>query len=80
MKKLSDYNHCEISGLIFLPPDDLPWVRPKEGERFILSSEYYGDHTENWVVIEKDGIEVRRHNTAGIDSIEWKSAPAKETP
>jgi hypothetical protein len=78
MKKLSDHNGCEISGLLFLPPvENMPLVRPKEGERFVLSSEYYGDHAENWVVIEKGGVETMRHNAVTIDTIEWKPAPAK---
>jgi len=26
-------------------------IKPKEGQRFFYSSEYLGDHTENWIQI-----------------------------
>lgn len=40
-------------------------------ERMYYQSDYHGDHSENWVVVEKDKIEIARHNTKFIASIIW---------
>lgn len=34
--------------------------------------DYHGDHSECWVVLTRDGVEVARHNTRYIESIVWK--------
>lgn len=45
---------------------------PKEDEKFIYHWEYYGSHTENWILVIKNGKEIRRHNTQYIATIEWE--------
>lgn len=40
-------------------------------EKLYYTSEYYGDHSENWVIHEKGGRELARHNTRFIASITW---------
>lgn len=71
--KFENSDRKEISEIYFLPErrqgeED----HPKDGERFFLSYEYHGDHAENWVVVEKDGVELRRYSTLVIDTIIWK--------
>lgn len=46
--------------------------RLMEGETAFLSSEYWGDHQENWIVVMKSGKEFSRHNASYIESIGWK--------
>jgi len=36
-----------------------------------LSATYHGDHDEFWIVQTKDGVEVSRHNTRYVETIEW---------
>ena len=42
------------------------------GCRLYLSATYHGDRDEFWVVAEKDGHEIARHNIKYIESIEWE--------
>lgn len=35
-------------------------------------SDYYGDHTENWIVVYEKGKEVSRYNMKFIKSIIWE--------
>jgi len=34
-------------------------------------TEYYGDHSENWIVLEENKIEIGRTNTKYIVDIKW---------
>lgn len=38
-----------------------------------LSATYHGDHDEFWIIQEKGGKEVARHNPRFIESIQWVS-------
>ena len=44
----------------------------KTNEKAYLSCEYYGDHGENWVVVDVEGKEIQRFNTKYISIINWK--------
>lgn len=40
--------------------------------KLVLSSEYYGDRTENWIVaIDANGNEIERHNASQVATITW---------
>ena len=36
-----------------------------------LSATYHGDRDEFWIVQEKSGVEVARHNMRLVESIQW---------
>lgn len=39
-----------------------------------LSATYHGDRDEFWIVQEKNGVEVARHNPAFVETIQWADA------
>ncbi|KKP74577.1 MAG: hypothetical protein UR73_C0038G0010 [candidate division WS6 bacterium GW2011_GWF1_35_23] len=43
----------------------------KNNEKLYYITEYHGDHSENWVIKERAGKEIERHNTKFIASIIW---------
>ncbi len=55
------------------------WVEPEignltvnENQEAIFHYEYYGDHSENWIILKENGKEIHRYNTRYLDSILWK--------
>jgi len=78
--QLSDMNGKEIAKVFWVKHapegDDFETFEPKPNERAYFSSEYYGNHTENWIVVEEvaTGKEIMRYNAANTDSIEWKDS------
>jgi len=62
--------------------DKIYYVEPKGNEIFLPFSEYFGDHSENWIVAfdTKTNEEVYRKNTRTTDMITWKlSSPKTNT-
>lgn len=47
-------------------------VESSSQTNLVLSSEYYGDRTENWIVaIDAEGNEIERHNASQVATITW---------
>ncbi len=46
-------------------------LKHNEPDEIVVSSEYYGDRTENWFVCYRNGVEISRHNAAHIRSVYW---------
>lgn len=71
--QLSEMNGKKVKMLFWDEGVDGPSQRfVHEDEIAYLSSEDYGDHAENWIVLEKNGKEIQRYNTKIILSIEWE--------
>ena len=50
---------------------EAPYYKDDNKKKLYYLTEYYGDHSENWVIEENEGKEVARHNTKFIATIEW---------
>jgi len=48
-----------------------PFISQQDKQILYLSASYHGDHDEFWVVVEKDGKEVERHNCRNVACIVW---------
>lgn len=73
MQTLANMDGHEISQFWIVEESGDPIQRLlMNGETAWLSSEFYGNHHQNWIVIMKGGYEVSRHNAKYVNSIEWK--------
>lgn len=67
-------NRNEIANFSTIAGDKIYYVTPQNNEIFLPFSEYYGDHSENWIIAVdiKTNTEVYRKNTKTVDMVTWK--------
>lgn len=71
---LADMNDRQIKLITFLQDSygNYNSIGYEGEEKAYLSSEFYGDHGENWVIIKKNDIETCRYNTRNLSAIVWR--------
>ena len=64
----------EIESFTTIVKDQLMQIKARENEILMPFSEYFGDHSENWIVIinKKTNEELARKSTKTVDMINWK--------
>jgi hypothetical protein len=52
--------------------NQLMLVKPNKGQVFVPFSEFFGDHSENWIIaLTENNEEMFRQNTKFVDRIDW---------
>jgi hypothetical protein len=63
----------EIANFITIVGDKMYPVFPNESQVILPFDEYYGDHSENWIIIWDlvEEKELFRKNVKGVDLVDW---------